>query len=42
MSFQVTFCQQAGNNKKQNQDALFNGIEVYQWQLKRTKYRNSI
>ncbi|MFC0308462.1 PP2C family protein-serine/threonine phosphatase [Gallibacterium trehalosifermentans] len=34
MSFQLTFCQQAGNNKKQNQDALFNGMNVYQWQLK--------
>ncbi|MDD0824427.1 protein phosphatase 2C domain-containing protein [Mannheimia sp. AT1] len=34
MSFQLTFCQQVGNSKKQNQDALFNSVKVYQWQLK--------
>ncbi|AEC16196.1 hypothetical protein [Gallibacterium anatis] len=34
MPFQLTFCQQAGNDKKHNQDALFNGVNVYQWKLK--------
>ncbi|MEG9533324.1 PP2C family protein-serine/threonine phosphatase [Mannheimia indoligenes] len=34
MTFQLTFCQQAGNKHKKNQDALFNGKAVYQWQLK--------
>ncbi|MEG9498427.1 PP2C family protein-serine/threonine phosphatase [Mannheimia indoligenes] len=34
MPFQITFCQQAGNKHKKNQDALFNGKAVYQWQLK--------
>lgn len=34
MPFQLTFCQQAGNKHKKNQDALFNGKAVYQWQLK--------
>ncbi|MEN2908098.1 hypothetical protein EFIBHEMM_01334 [Mannheimia haemolytica] len=34
MPFQLTFCQQAGNQHQKNQDALFNGKAVYQWQLK--------
>ncbi|PVX33484.1 protein phosphatase [Pasteurella langaaensis DSM 22999] len=34
MAFEITFCQQAGNSKKQNQDALFNGVNLYQWKLK--------
>lgn len=34
MPFQLTFCQQVGNKHKKNQDALFNGNAVYQWQLK--------
>lgn len=34
MSFKLTFCQQVGNKQKKNQDALFNGKNVYQWQLK--------
>ncbi|EIJ70486.1 PP2C family protein-serine/threonine phosphatase [Pasteurella bettyae] len=32
--FQLTYCQQAGNKHQKNQDALFNGKAVYQWQLK--------
>ncbi|AHG73809.1 Phosphoprotein phosphatase [Mannheimia sp. USDA-ARS-USMARC-1261] len=34
MPFQLTFCQQVGNKHKKNQDTLFNGKAVYQWQLK--------
>ncbi|SQE30943.1 Uncharacterised protein [Mannheimia haemolytica] len=30
MPFQLTFCQQAGNQHQKNQDALFNGKAVYQ------------
>ena len=31
----ITFCQQAGKNKKRNQDALFNGLQVFQSMLKK-------
>lgn len=34
MPFQLTFCQQVGSFHKKNQDALFNGKAVYQWQYK--------
>lgn len=34
MPFQLTFCQQVGNYRQKNQDALFNGKAVYQWQYK--------
>ncbi|MEG9481644.1 protein phosphatase 2C domain-containing protein [Mannheimia sp. HC-2023] len=34
MTFQLTFCQKVGNKHKKNQDALFNGKAVYQWQYK--------
>lgn len=35
----MTFCQQAGNRKKRNQDALFNGEAVFQYQLKKAEKR---
>ena len=31
---EITFCQQIGSNKQHNQDALFNGEAVFQYQLK--------
>ncbi|MGX2970034.1 PP2C family protein-serine/threonine phosphatase [Ursidibacter sp. B-7004-1] len=30
----ITFCQKFGSNKQHNQDALFNGLEVFQYKLK--------
>ena len=33
MTFTITFCQQAGKDKLKNQDALFNGSSVFQYQL---------
>ncbi|HDR1021594.1 TPA: SpoIIE family protein phosphatase [Pasteurella multocida] len=35
--WKVTFCQQAGTQKKRNQDALFNGERVYQYVLKKSE-----
>lgn len=35
MTFTITFTQQAGKNKPHNQDALFNGVEVFQYNLKK-------
>ncbi|WP_236929251.1 hypothetical protein [Glaesserella parasuis] len=37
MTFTITFCQQAGKDKLKNQDALFNGNSVFQYQLKKAE-----
>ena len=37
MTFTITFCQQAGKGKLKNQDALFNGHSVFQYQLKKAE-----
>lgn len=37
MKWEITFCQQMGSNHKQNQDALFNGKDVYQYRLKKAE-----
>ena len=37
MIFSITFCQQAGKDKLKNQDALFNGNSVFQYQLKKAE-----
>lgn len=36
---EITFCQQIGSNKRHNQDALFNGEEVFQYKLKMAEKR---
>ena len=36
---EITFCQQIGSNKQHNQDALFNGEAVFQYQLKTAEKR---
>ena len=36
---EITFCQQIGSNKRQNQDALFNGESVFQYKLKTAEKR---
>ena len=36
---EITFCQQIGSNKRHNQDALFNGEEVFQYKLKTAEKR---
>ena len=36
---EITFCQQIGSNKRHNQDALFNGEVVFQYQLKTAEKR---
>ena len=37
MTFTITFCQQVGKDKLKNQDALFNGNSVFQYQLKKAE-----
>ena len=37
MTFSITFCQQAGQDNSKNQDALFNGHSVFQYQLKKAE-----
>lgn len=36
---EITFCQQIGNNKRHNQDTLFNGEAVFQYKLKTAEKR---
>jgi len=36
---EITFCQQIGSNKRHNQDALFNGEQVFQYKLKMAEKR---
>lgn len=36
---EISFCQQAGKNKKNNQDALFNGENVFQYVFKKPEKR---
>ena len=36
---EITFCQQIGSNKQHNQDALFNGEQVFQYKLKTAETR---
>lgn len=36
-NWHITFCQQIGSNKKHNQDALFNGEQVFQYKLKKAE-----
>ena len=36
---EITFCQQIGSNKRHNQDALFNGVAVFQYKLKTAEKR---
>lgn len=33
-TWNITFCQKSGSNKSHNQDALFNGADVFQYKLK--------
>lgn len=35
--WEITFCQQVGNKHRYNQDALFNGESVFQYQLKKAE-----
>lgn len=36
---EISFCQQAGKNKRHNQDALFNGEDVFQYVFKKPEKR---
>lgn len=36
---EITFCQQIGSNQQHNQDALFNGEQVFQYKLKTAETR---
>lgn len=36
---EISFCQQAGKNKRRNQDALFNGESVFQYVFKKPEMR---
>lgn len=36
---EISFCQQARKNKRHNQDALFNGEDVFQYVFKKPEKR---
>ncbi len=36
---EISFCQQSGKNKRHNQDALFNGEDVFQYVFKKPEKR---